>query len=137
MVSSYVKAVIIIVLLAFLVTFGIINSAPIEVKYLNIFKAYVPLYAVVYSCLVLGIVIGMLIGFSHRFKLHRELRATTKQNKEMTTELEVLRAKTTAAQVTAAGNTPPAIDSSYTPPVDDLTGFEKEHKNHDRDYNNY
>lgn len=136
MVSSYVKAVIIIALLAFLVTFGIINSAPVEVKYLNIFKAYVPLYAVVYSCLILGIVIGMLIGFSHRFKLHRELRAAHKQNKDMATELEVLRAKTAAPHMVAAPGTA-SLDASYLPPADDATGFEKDHKNHDRDYNNY
>lgn len=95
MVKTYIKAVIIIIVLFFLVTFGIKNSGSVSITYyFGLIDVLVPMYAVVYACLVVGIVIGMLIGFAGRLGVKRKLKAAEKENKEIKAELDVLRSKT-------------------------------------------
>lgn len=94
MVKSYIKAIVIIIVLFFLVTFGIKNSNSVSISYyFGLFDAMVPMYAVVYACLVLGIIIGMLIGFAGRLGIKRKLKAAEKEKKEILSELEVMRSK--------------------------------------------
>lgn len=95
MVKSYIKAVIIIIVLFFLVTFAVKNSGAVQISYyFGIFNANVPLYFLAYACLVLGVIIGLLISFSGRFALKRKLKAIEKEHKEVRAELEMLRSKT-------------------------------------------
>ena len=95
MVKSYIKAVLIIIVLFFLVTFGIKNSTSVNISYyFGLFEASVPLYAMVYVCLILGVIIGMLIGLTGRFAVKKRLRASEKAYNEICAELEILRSKT-------------------------------------------
>lgn len=95
MVKSYIKAIVIIIVLFFLVTFAVKNSGAVQISYyFGIFNANVPLYFLAYACLVLGVIIGWLISFGGRLTLKRKLKTIEKEHKEIRAELDMLRAKT-------------------------------------------
>jgi uncharacterized integral membrane protein len=80
--GSYVKGIILIIVLLFLVTFGVKNSQPIQLYYhLNFETGYFPLYALVYISIVVGIVIGMLVGVYDRFDLGRRVKKLEIENR--------------------------------------------------------
>lgn len=97
--KSYFKAILAIIVIFVLVTFGVKNSQAVDISYFFKFLVNVPLYAVVYACLIIGIVVGMLVGFSHRWGTKKELKQARKENYDLLKELEDLRAKTQAASV--------------------------------------
>lgn len=94
MAKNYIKAVVLIIILFFLLTFGIKNSGSVSISYyFGLIDIMVPMYAVVYACLVLGVIIGLIIGFVCRMGIKRELKALEKENKEIKSELAILSSK--------------------------------------------
>ena len=94
MVKSYAKAVILIIVLFFIITFAVKNSGGVEVSYyFGLFYADVPLWMAMYAWLVIGGIVGLLWGLTKRFTLKKRLRAAEKELKEMRAELELLRSK--------------------------------------------
>jgi len=74
-IGSYIKSIIVIIVLLFLVTFGVKNSQPVQLYYyLGIETGAFPLYGLVYISLVIGIIIGMLVGIYNRFDLRRTVK---------------------------------------------------------------
>lgn len=94
MVKSYIKAIALIIVLFFLVTFGIKNSSSVQISYyFGLFDIDVPLWGIVYASLFFGAVISWLFGLTGRFALKKRLKAAEKEYKEMHAELELLRSK--------------------------------------------
>ena len=102
---SYIKWIILIIVLLFLITFGVKNSQLIQLYYhLNFETGYFPLYALVYLSIVIGIVIGMLVGIYARIDLRRRIRRLQRENKELREREEeevVMEGKGEEAPVTA------------------------------------
>lgn len=95
MVKSYLKAIIAIVVLFFVVTFAVKNYAPVQLSYyFGLFNASLPLYAVIYIAFFLGGLIGIFVGLAWRQGVKKELKLKTKENKELRSELDALQAKT-------------------------------------------
>jgi uncharacterized integral membrane protein len=87
--KSYIKAAGLIVILIFLVTFGIKNNHLIQLNYYFDYRSIeFPLYILAYGCAVLGIFLGMFIGISSRFRQRRKLKALTKSNNELKAKIE-------------------------------------------------
>ena len=86
---AYVKSIILIIVLLFLITFGIKNShyAPIN-YYFNIVAAPIPLYGIVYISIVIGIIIGMIVGISSRVTLRRKVKHLQREARELRGKLE-------------------------------------------------
>jgi uncharacterized membrane protein YciS (DUF1049 family) len=81
---TYLKAIVLVIVLLFLTTFGIKNNQPLQVYYyFNIQTSPIPLYGIVYISIIIGIVIGMLVGISFRFSLRGKVRALQRQVKEV------------------------------------------------------
>jgi uncharacterized integral membrane protein len=81
--GGYVKSIILIIVLLFLVTFGVKNSQPIRLYYyLNIETGAFPLYGLVYISIVIGIIIGMIVGVYDRFDLRRRVKRLERENRE-------------------------------------------------------
>lgn len=124
MVKSYIKAVVLIIVFFFLATFGIKNSSSVHISYyFGLFDASVPLYAIVYGCLVIGICIGWLLALAGRFAIKKRLKAVEKEHKEMRAELELLRSKAAV---------PVYSETIYVPtpkpaPEDETTGHDGKH----------
>jgi uncharacterized integral membrane protein len=111
---SYIKWIILIIVLLFLITFGVKNSQPIQLYYhLNFETGHFPLYALVYISIVIGIVIGMLVGIYARIDLRRRIRRLQRENKELK-EKVVEEEKEEKAPVTAPAVEREEVEQSHT-----------------------
>jgi uncharacterized integral membrane protein len=108
--GSYVKGIILVVVLLFFITFGIKNSQLIQLSYyLNFETGAFPLYGLVYLSIVIGIVIGMIVGIYDRFELRRKVKRLRQENKEL---------KEKAAEQEKEGEVP------VTPAIEERGGME-------------
>jgi len=83
-VARYIKSIIMVIILLFLVTFGVKNSQPIQIYYcLNFQTGAFPLYGLVYLCIVIGIVVGMIVGIYDRIDLRRRVKRLQQENREL------------------------------------------------------
>ena len=81
--ARYIKSIIMVIILLFLVTFGVKNSQPIQIYYLDFQTGAFPLYGLVYLCIVIGIVIGMIVGIYDRIDLRRRVKRLQRENREL------------------------------------------------------
>ena len=87
--ARYIKSIIMIIILLFLVTFGVKNSQPIQIYYyLNFQTGAFPLYVLVYLCIVIGIVVGMIVGIYDRIDLRRRVKRLERENRELKEKVE-------------------------------------------------
>jgi uncharacterized integral membrane protein len=88
---AYVKSIIFIIVLLFLITFGVKNNQPALLNYyFNITAGTIPLYGVVYISIIIGIIIGMIVGVSSRITLSRRARRVQRENRELRELMEKL-----------------------------------------------
>jgi uncharacterized integral membrane protein len=86
---SYLKAILLLIVLVALVTFGIQNNEPIKLHYyFQLSSMQIPIYAIVYASILIGIFIGMLVGISNRFAQRRKLGALQKENRDLKAKVE-------------------------------------------------
>ena len=82
--GSYIKALLLLIVLVVLVTFGIKNN---EMMTLHFYFQYssipIPVYAVVYGSLIVGVFIGMIVGINARFTQRKKLKALEKENRDL------------------------------------------------------
>ena len=82
--GAYIKAILLIVILLLLFTFGVKNSQSVQLSYyFNLFDLSLPIYAVIYIVLLIGVIIGMLIGFHSRIRLRRTVKTLEKDIVEL------------------------------------------------------
>ena len=82
--GKYLKAIMLVIVLLFLTTFGVKNNQPLQAHYyFNIQTSPIPLYGIVYISIIIGIVIGMLVGISSRFTLQGKVRTLQREVKEL------------------------------------------------------
>ena len=72
--GAYVKWIILIIILAFFITFGVENSQIVNLSYYGIAPVTMPLYALCYVSILFGVLVGMGIGLRNRFRLRRQIR---------------------------------------------------------------
>jgi len=88
---AYVKSIILIIVLLFLITFGVKNNQPVLLSYyFNITTGTIPLYGLVYISIIIGMIIGMIVGVSSRVTWKRRLRQVQGENRELRGEIEKL-----------------------------------------------
>jgi uncharacterized integral membrane protein len=82
--GNYIKSIILIIVLLFLVTFGVKNSHPTQLRYyFDLVSVDLPLYGVVYLAIVVGIIIGMIVGIYDRIALRGRIRRLQQENREL------------------------------------------------------
>jgi len=82
--GNYVKSIILIIVLLFLVTFGVKNSHPTQLRYyFDLVSVDIPLYGVVYLSIIVGIIIGMLVGIYDRMNLRGRVKKFQRENREL------------------------------------------------------
>ena len=86
--GSYFKLIILVIILLFLITFGVKNNHPVQLNYyFNMPVIDIPVYGLAYVCIVIGIFVGMVVGISRRFSLHRTVKTLNRENKELAKRL--------------------------------------------------
>ena len=79
---SYFKALLLLIVLVVLVTFGIKNNETMILHfYFQLSSMPIPVYAVVYGSLVVGEFIGMFVRRSARFAHRKKIRQLQKENR--------------------------------------------------------
>jgi uncharacterized integral membrane protein len=87
--KSYIKALGLIIILLFLVTFGIQNNQLVQLKYyFNYRTIEFPIYLLAYGCATIGVFIGMLIGIVNRLHQRKKIKVLTKLNTELKAKVE-------------------------------------------------
>ncbi|UCG06114.1 MAG: DUF1049 domain-containing protein [Desulfobacterales bacterium] len=87
--KNYIKAVFLIVILLFLVTFGIKNNQPLRLNYYFEWHTIdFPLYILAYASIIIGVFIGMLIGINNRFQQRRKIKVLEKLTNELKAKAE-------------------------------------------------
>ena len=82
--ASYLKGIILIIVLIILVTFGVKNSQPVQLHYyFNMLSAGIPVYVIVYVSVVIGIIVGMIVGIYSRFDLRRTVKRLQRENRDL------------------------------------------------------
>ena len=85
--GSYVKAILLLIVLIVLVTFGINNLDPIRLHYyFGLSSMPLPLYAVVYGAIVIGIFIGMIVGINSRFAQRKKIKSLQRECRELSSK---------------------------------------------------
>jgi uncharacterized integral membrane protein len=111
---TYIKWIILIIVLLFLVTFGVKNSQPIQLYYHFTFETGAfPLYVLVYLSIVIGIIIGMIVGIAVRIDLRRKVKTLERENRELK-EKVVEEEKEEEAPVTAPAVEGEEVEQSHT-----------------------
>jgi len=87
--GTYLKSIVLVVVLLFLTTFGIKNNQPLQLYYyFNIGTLPIPLYGIIYISIIIGIIIGMLVGISSRFSLRGQVKTLRREVKELREKAE-------------------------------------------------
>ncbi|MBW2437482.1 MAG: LapA family protein [Desulfobacterales bacterium] len=82
--GSYVKAILLLIVLVILVTFGINNLEPIRLHYyFGLSSMPLPIYGIVYGALLVGIFVGMLVGINSRFSQRKKIKLLQRENREL------------------------------------------------------
>ena len=86
---GYLKATGLVILLLFLVTFGIKNDQLVKLHYFFGFQSRdFPLYILAYGCAVIGIFVGMIIGITNRFHQRKKIQVLEKYNHQLKASVE-------------------------------------------------
>jgi len=100
--GTYFKALLLLIILVVLVTFGIKNNETMKLHYyFNLGSMPIPTYAVVYASILIGIFIGMLIGISTRFNQRKTIKQLQKENRNLKEKVGEPAEKETAVEETA------------------------------------
>lgn len=87
--GTYLKSIVLVVVLLFLTTFGIKNNQPLQLYYyFNIGTLPIPLYGIIYISIIIGIIIGMLVGISSRFSLRGQVKTLRREVKDLREKAE-------------------------------------------------
>lgn len=82
--GTYVKWIIIIIILLFFITFGVKNSQIVYLNYyFNIQGVELPIYGLVFISILLGIIAGMVIGIADRLMLKRKVKDREREIREL------------------------------------------------------
>lgn len=82
--GGYFKAIVLLIVLVILVTFGIKNNELIRLHYyFGLNSMPMPLYGVVYAAIIIGVFIGMIVGINSRLTQRKKIRALQKENREL------------------------------------------------------
>ena len=107
--GTYVKWVIIIIILLFFITFGVKNSQTVYLNYyFSVQGIELPLYGLVFISILLGIAAGMIIGVADRLILKRKV-------KDLAGEIRDLRERIARQEEGAASDEPHLQEEGSTP----------------------
>ncbi len=111
--GSYVKALLLLIVLVVLVTFGIKNNETMILHfYFQLSSIPIPVYAVVYGSLVVGVFIGMIVGINNRFTQRKKIRQLQKENRGLRDKVAEPAADKPVAEEKAVVETEASLDET-------------------------
>ena len=130
--GSYIKTILILIVLVFLVTFGIQNNKTMILDYYFQLRSMpIPVYAVVYGSLLVGIFIGMIVGISARFAQRKKIRQLQKENRNLKNKVAEPSAEKTSAEETAVAEKDASLDETGDVSLDETQAIPNEPEDED------
>ena len=100
--GSYFKALLLLIVLVALVTFGIQNNETLKLHYyFGLSSMPIPIYGIVYASILIGIFIGMLVGISTRLGQRKTIKQLQKENRGLKDKIGEPAAEETTEEETA------------------------------------
>jgi uncharacterized integral membrane protein len=111
--GSYIKALLLLIVLVVLVTFGIKNNETMTLHYyFQLSSMPVPVYAVAYGSLIVGAFIGMIVGISARFTQRKKIKQLQKENRGLRDKVAQPAVEETTAEEKAVVETEASLEET-------------------------
>ena len=111
--GSYFKAIVLLIVLVALVTFGIQNNETLKLHYyFGLSSMPIPVYGIVYASILIGIFIGMLVGISTRLGQRQRIKQLQKENRGLKDKAGQPAAEETAEEETAVEEKEAPLDET-------------------------
>jgi uncharacterized integral membrane protein len=125
--GSYFKALLLLIVLVVLVTFGIKNNETMTLHYyFQLSSMPVPVYAVVYGSLIVGAFIGMIVGISGRFSQRKKIKQLQKENRSLRDKIPEPAKEKPPAEETADVDKDASMDETKDVSLDETQVIQKE-----------
>ena len=125
--GSYIKALLLLIVLVVLVTFGIKNNETMVLHFYFQYKSIpIPVYAVVYGSLIIGVLIGMIVGINARFTQRKKIRQLQKENRDLKNKVEKPAADEKAVEETAIAERNASLDETGDASLDETQVIQSE-----------
>lgn len=136
--GSYFKAVLLLIVLVILVTFGINNLGPVTLHYyLNLHSMAIPVYGIVYGSILVGIFIGMLIGIGTRLGQRKQIKQLQMENRNLKDKVKTpaVEEKPAEEEMASAEETS-AVEEETSPDETQMIANEPEEKEEEKEEEN-
>ena len=125
--GSYIKALLLLIVLVVLVTFGIKNNETMVLHfYFQLKSMPIPVYAVVYGSLIIGVLIGMIVGINARFGQRKKIRQLQKENRNLKDKVVKPVADETTVEETAVVEKDDSLDETGDDSLDETQAIQNE-----------
>jgi uncharacterized integral membrane protein len=125
--GSYIKALLLLIVLVVLVTFGIKNNETMVLHfYFQLKSMPIPVYAVVYGSLIIGVLIGMIVGINARFGQRKKIRQLQKENRDLKNKVVKPAADETTIEETAVVERDASLDETGDASLDETQVIQNE-----------
>jgi uncharacterized integral membrane protein len=82
-----IYTIIIVLVMLFVITFSLANTAPIQIKYYSLIDVILPTYMFIFIFFLAGVIFTGFMGIVERFRLNRTINRLNKTIKELRREL--------------------------------------------------
>ncbi|MCX7634716.1 MAG: LapA family protein [Syntrophales bacterium] len=79
--------IIVVLLILFVITFSLANTAPVQLRYLDVINVSLPAYMLIFICFLAGVVFTGFMGIVERFRLNRTINQLNRTIRELRREL--------------------------------------------------
>lgn len=82
-----IYTIIAVLFIMLVVTFSVMNTSPVELKFLDLFRVTLPAYMLIFICFLIGVIFTGFLGIVERFRMSRTISRLQKQIRDLKREL--------------------------------------------------
>jgi uncharacterized integral membrane protein len=82
-----IYTVMVVLLVLFVITFSLTNTAPVHLKYLELIDVILPAYILIFICFLAGVLFTGFMGIVERYRLNRTINQLHKTIRELRREV--------------------------------------------------
>jgi uncharacterized integral membrane protein len=83
-----IYTIVLALIVMFIITFSLENTAPVELKYYDFFKRWLPTYMLIFFAFLAGVIFTGFMGIVERFRLTRTINRMNKTIRDLRREIK-------------------------------------------------